>query len=365
MKILYIITSLHTGGAEKLIVDLTPRLRKIGHSVDVLLFDGSDTPFKQQLVTSGIRIIELSKGGAVYNPLHIFKLIPIIRKYDIIHTHNTAPQLFTAIANLFCNKTLITTEHSTDNRRRTLWWCKPIDRFMYNQYKEVICISDQAEENLRNYIGDCRANITTIYNGVDVQKYATAHPSNDLNKIAPNRKKIIMVAGFRYQKDQDTLIRATALLPKNFHTFLVGDGERREVCENLAISEGVTDRVHFMGIRMDVPELLKAADYVVMSSHWEGLSLASIEGMSVGKPFLASDVDGLREMTINAGILFRHQNAAQLAEEIMILDENSSKYQQIAQQCADKAKLFEISIMVIKYNELYIKTHNQLQLNTI
>lgn len=354
MRILHIITSLHTGGAEKLIVDLIPRLRKLGHSVDVVLFDGSDTPFKQQLSASGIKIIELNKSGSVYNPLHIFRLIPIIRQYDIVHTHNTAPQLFTAIASLFSKATLITTEHNTTNRRRDWWWYKPIDRFMYNQYKEVICISDQAEENLRNYIGKCRANITTIYNGVDVQKYATAHPSNDLNKIAPNCKKIIMVAGFRYQKDQDTLIRATALLPQNFHTFFVGDGERRELCENLSISEGVTDRVHFMGIRMDVPKLLKAADYVVMSSHWEGLSLASIEGMSVGKPFLASDVDGLHEMTINAGILFRHQNAAQLAEEIMILDENPSKYQQIAQQCADKAKLFDISIMSEKYNNVYL-----------
>lgn len=354
MKILHIITSLHTGGAEKLIIDLTPRLRELGHSVDVLLFDGSNTPFKQQLVAAGITILELSKGGSVYNPLHIFKLIPIIRQYNIIHTHNTAPQLFAAIAKIFGKTKLITTEHNTDNRRRHLWWYKPIDRFMYNQYKEVICISDQAEENLRNYIGKCRANITTIYNGVDIQKYATAQPSNELNNIAPNCKKIIMVAGFRYQKDQDTLIRATALLPQEFHTFLVGDGERREVCENLAIAERVSDRVHFMGIRMDVPELLKAADYIVMSSHWEGLSLASIEGMSVGKPFLASDVDGLREITTNAGVLFQHQNATQLAEEIKVLDKNTAKYQQIAQQCFDKAKLFDISIMAEKYNNVYL-----------
>ncbi|MBQ5679538.1 MAG: glycosyltransferase [Rikenellaceae bacterium] len=354
MKILHIITSLHTGGAEKLIIDLTPRLRELGYSIDVLLFDGSNTPFKQQLVAAGITILELGKGGSVYNPLHIFNLIPIIRQYDIIHTHNTAPQLFAAIANIFGKTKLITTEHSTDNRRRHLWWYKPIDRFMYNQYKEVICISDQAEENLRNYIGKCRANITTIYNGVDIQKYATAQPSSELNNIAPNCKKIIMVAGFRYQKDQDTLIRATTLLPQEFHTFLVGDGERREVCEKLAIAEGVSDRVHFMGIRMDVPELLKAADYIVMSSHWEGLSLASIEGMSVGKPFLASDVDGLREITTNAGVLFQHQNTSQLAEEIKVLDKNTAKYQQIAQQCFDKAKLFDISIMAENYNNVYL-----------
>lgn len=354
MKILHIITSLHTGGAEKLIVDLTPRLRKLGHSVDVLLFDGSDTPFKQQLAAAGITILELSKGGSVYNPLHIFKLISIIRQYDIIHTHNTASQLFTAIANLFCNKTLITTEHNTTNRRRDWWWYKPIDRFMYNQYKEVICISDQAEENLRNYLDKSRANITTIYNGVDVQKYATAHPSNDLNMIAPNCKKIIMVAGFRYQKDQDTLIRATALLPKKFHTFLVGDGERREVCENLAISEGVADRVHFMGIRMDVPELLKAADYVVMSSHWEGFGLAAVEGMCASKPVIVSNVKGLAQVVDGAGVIFDLGDAQQLAEEIMILDESPSKYQQIAQQCADKAKSFDISIMAEKYNNVYL-----------
>ena len=353
-KILHIITSLHTGGAEKLIVDIVPRLQALGHNVDVLLFDGCDTPFKQQLATLNVNILTLSNGGSVYNPLHICKLIPILRKYDIIHTHNTAPQLFTSIANLFCNKTLITTEHNTTNRRRDWWWYKPIDRFMYNQYKEVICISDQAEENLRNYIGKCRANITTIFNGVDVQKYSNAQPSRELDNLAPNCKKIIMVAGFRYQKDQDTLIRATALLPKKFHTFLVGDGERREVCENLAISEGVADRVHFMGIRMDVPELLKAADYVVMSSHWEGFGLAAVEGMCASKPVIVSNVKGLAQVVDGAGVIFDLGDAQQLAEKIMMLDESPSKYQQIAQQCFDKAKLFDISIMAEKYNNVYL-----------
>lgn len=354
MKILHIITSLHTGGAEKLIIDIVPKLQGLGHTVDVLLFDGSDTPFKQQLTKLNVKILELAKGGSVYNPLHILRLIPILRHYDIIHTHNTAPQLFTAIANLFCKKRLITTEHSTSNKRRNLWWYKPIDRFMYNQYDKVICISDQAEENLRSYLGKCKADITTIYNGVDINKYASATASDELKKNAPDCRAIVMVAGFRYQKDQDTLIRATALLPKQFHTFLIGDGERKSICEDLARTEGVANRVHFMGIRMDVPELLKAADYVVMSSHWEGLSLASIEGMSVGKPFLASDVDGLREMTINAGILFPHQNAEQLGKEIMVLDENPTKYQHIADQCFNKAKLFDISVMVEKYNNVYL-----------
>lgn len=358
MKILHIITSLHIGGAEKLIVDLVPRLKQCGHSVDVLLFNGADTPFKRELERQGIKLFTLSKKGSVYNPLFIFKLIPILHKYDIIHTHNTAPQLYTSIANLFCRKKLITTEHSTSNRRRNWRWYKPVDRFMYNRYNEIICISNQAESNLRNYLGGSRANISTIFNGVDINKYKSSKASNELNEYAPNCRSIIMVAGFRYQKDQDTLIRATAILPKNFHTFFVGEGERLNDCKELAQSKGVADRVHFLGLRMDVPKLLKAADYVVLSSHWEGLSLASIEGMSVGKPFIASDVDGLHEMVVDAGILFNHQDHQQLSEKILYLDQHPEYYQEVAEKCLMKAELFDISLMTENYNNIYSKCIN-------
>lgn len=353
MRILHIITSLRTGGAEKLIVDIVPRLKALGHDVDVLLFDGCDTPFKQQLEKLGVRILTLANGGSVYNPLHIRRLIPVMRQYDVIHTHNTAPQLYAAIANLVCRKRLITTEHSTTNRRRDWLGYRPFDRFMYNQYEKIICISDQAERNLRNYIGKCRADITTIYNGVDIEKYASATASNELQAIAPNCRAIVMVAGFRYQKDQDTLIRATALLPKQFHTFLIGDGERKQHCEALAQAENVADRIHFMGIRMNIPELLKAADYIVLSSHWEGFGLAAVEGMCTGRPVVVSNVEGLAQIVENSGILFQHQNAEQLAQEIMTLEESPAKYQNVAQQCFNKAKLFDISIMVNKYNDVY------------
>ena len=354
MKILHIITSLHTGGAEKLIVDIAPKLKNLGHTVDVLLFDGSNTPFKQQLTKLNVNILTLSNGGSVYNPLHICKLIPILRRYDIIHTHNTAPQLFAAIANLFCRKKLITTEHSTTNRRRNWWWYKPIDRFMYNQYEKIICISDQAEKNLRSYLGKCRADIVTIYNGVDITKYASATASNELQIIAPNCRAIVMVAGFRYQKDQDTLIRATALLPQQFHTFFIGDGERKQQCEVLAQTEGIADRVHFMGIRMNIPELLKAADYVVLSSHWEGFGLAAVEGMCASKPVIVSNVKGLAQVVDGAGVIFDLGNAQQLASEILKLDNDPLKYKEIALSCLNRSCIYDISNMINKYNQLYI-----------
>ena len=60
MRILQVITSLQTGGAEKLLIDLVPRLMNKGHIIDVALFDGRETPFKQQLEKTGCNIISFS-----------------------------------------------------------------------------------------------------------------------------------------------------------------------------------------------------------------------------------------------------------------------------------------------------------------
>ncbi|MCM1066453.1 MAG: glycosyltransferase [Muribaculaceae bacterium] len=353
MKILHVITSLRTGGAEKLMVDLLPRLKAAGHDVDLLLFDGSDTPFRRDAMAAGIKVYDLGVEGSVYSPLRLLKLVPFMKKYDVVHTHNTAPQLFAAIGSVLCSVVLCTTEHNTSNRRRGWKWYASVDRWMYNRYRKVICISKKAEDNLREYIGHCRAEILTINNGVDVARYAGASASADLEKAAPGSRKIIMVAGFRWEKDQDTLIRSLGHLPPEFHLFLVGDGVRRPELEGLIEAEGLSNRVHLLGLRTDVPNLLHAADYIVMSSHFEGLSLSSVEGMSTGRPFLASDVDGLREVVRGAGVLFPHGDAEALAHEIAALDNAPDKYRQVADACLERAKQFDIATMVEAYSDLY------------
>ncbi len=356
MKILHVITSLQTGGAEKLMVDLLPRLRDAGHEVELAVFNGRITPFYEQLQQKGIHIHRfMPNGGNVYNPVNLWKLVRLIRRghYDIVHTHNTAPQLFAAIGSVLCPMALCTTEHSTFNRRRG-WRCYAVvDRWMYNRYRKVICISQRAEENLGKYLGKCKAEICTINNGVDITKYADASASPNLEAIAPGCRKIMMVAGFRWEKDQDTLIKSLKYLPERFHLFLVGDGTRRDELEKLIDNEGMSGRVHLLGMRTDVPELLKAADYIVMSSHFEGLSLSSVEGMSVGKPFIASDVDGLREVVVDAGILFPLQDESALANLILRLDSDSDYYKAVANSCHERARNYDISSTASGYLEIY------------
>lgn len=354
MKILQVITSLRIGGAEKLIVDMVPLYQEKGHQVDVLLFDGADTSFKQQLQAKGVKIYELGVNKSVYSPSFIFKLIPFLKKYDIVHTHNTAPQLFTALGSVLCSVVLVTTEHNTSNRRRDWKWYAWVDRWMYNRYKHVICISDAAEKNLKEYLGQTQAKVSTIYNGVNVRSFREAFPLPELQSAAKGKFVVVMVAGFRYQKDQDTLIQAFRHLPKDqYELWLVGDGERRPILENLVKECGLQDSVRFLGIRSDIPSVLKSADVVVMSSHFEGLSLSSIEGMSVGKPFVASDVDGLHEITEGYGVLFPHEDAQALACIIERLHTDSAYYHQVADRCLVRAQQYDIRKVVDGYLDVY------------
>lgn len=357
MRILHIITSLYTGGAETLVANLMPHFHALGHEVGVVVLKDIRTPLMERLEKECPECKIYKIGSSFYNPWYIVKLSRIMRQYDIVHTHNTSPQFFAAIAaKVFCRKILVATEHTTSNRRRDWWWYpRWIDRWMYNQYRQVICISRQAEDNLRAFIGHSRAEITTIFNGVDVETFHLAKANPSLRN-GSKRFVAVMVAGFRYQKDQDTLIKAmTHLDADEYELWLVGDGVRRGELEALVASLGLQDRVRLLGQRTDVPEILHTADVVVMSSHFEGLSLSNIEGMSVGKPFIASDVDGLREMTQGAGLLFPHGDDKALASLIKQLHDDKLFYQQVADACYEKAKLFDIKKMVENYNLVYEK----------
>lgn len=364
MKILHVITSLHTGGAETLVVNMLPRLHALGHEVGIVVFNGERTALTERLEKECPECKIYALGTSYYNPWYIVKLVSIMRQYDVVHTHNSSPQLFAAIANIFCKRKLVTTEHSTNNRKRVKGGIlRVIDKWMYRHYNCTICISEIAEETLRKYLnnGNDNANgndneglttkITTINNGVDVE---AIHNAAAIEEMKGARFVVVMVAGFREAKDQDTLIKAMALLPQEaFELWLVGDGERRKCLEALVMSCNLTDNVKLLGLRTDVPRILKTADVVVMSSHWEGLSLSNIEGMSAGKPFIASNVNGLKEVTEGYGILFPHEDAEALAATIKKLAEDKEYYDKVAERCYARAQQFDIKETISGYNKIY------------
>lgn len=356
MKVLQIIDSLATGGAEKLILDSVPLYRKQAVDMDVLVLKDANYPFMKKLKENSSCKIFILGSGSVYNPAHIFKIAKILPQYDIAHVHLFPAQYWAVLAKKWsrANTKLIFTEHSTSNRRMRKLLSRPLERYFYFNFDRVVVISEEVRLALKRHIKIGETKLKYIQNGIfySVIKNTQSFNRKNLN-VLPNSWLMIQVSSFKFPKDQATLIQALQYLPKEIQLILVGDGPRRQRCEELVNQLKLEKRVQFLGNRSDVPQLLKTADVVILSSHYEGMSLSSIEGMASGKPFIASDVPGLREVVKDAGLLFPPKNEKALADHVMSLKDNPEYYKQVVASCQKRASQYDIQLMVKKYIRLY------------
>lgn len=355
MKVLQVINSLHTGGAEKLILDSVPLYQKKGIEMDVLTLKKDKTSFwnslKQQTKD---KLIGLT-AGSVYNPFLLFKIIPYLKQYDIIHAHLFPTLYWVVLAKVISGSQtpIIYTEHNTHNKRRNHFLLKRIDQFIYKKLFKIVTIAEEVDANLKKHISADSSKFTLIRNGVDVGSISKAIPAKKEDFFKCNKQIITQVSSFRAQKDQPTVIRMLQLLPAHFKLLLIGDGPLRKDCEELVSHLGLSHRVQFLGLRNDIPSILKMSDYILLSSHHEGLSLSSIEGMAAGKPFIASDVPGLREIVREHGLLFPEGDERKLAEIILRLADDPIEYSLVSNRGVHRAENFNIDKMISKYITLY------------
>ena len=366
MRILHVINSLATGGAEKLILDTLPLYKQKGVHVDLLLLWDNNCIFTQELKKMDcctIHILKTSKNYKdIYNVLSIFKIAKILKNYDLAHVHLFPAQYYVVFANiLISNKCkLVFTEHNTTNRRIKSKLFKPLESFIYKRYTKLVCITEEIKNIYINYLNKSVSQLVVIQNGVNIENITEAKPYDKLSlnsQISSEDVVLIQVAAFRPQKDQLTLIKAMQFLPIHFKLILIGEGENKKICETFVTKEKLANRVFFLGQRTDISRLLKSVDLVVLASHYEGLSLSSIAGLASGVPFVASDVPGLHEIVKGYGVLFEEGNTTDLINKINNLINDNEYYLQIAKTCLERSKHFDISIMIVKHIQLYKEIH--------
>ncbi|RZK15078.1 MAG: glycosyltransferase [Flavobacterium sp.] len=364
MRVLHVINNMVTGGAEKLLLDTLPIYNESGIKADLLVLNDDNYPFMKELSDRKCCNIFVLGKLSVYNPLNVFKIIPFLKRYEIVHVHLFPSQYWVAIAKLisFSKVKLVYTEHNTSSRRMRMKLFKIIDPFFYRPYKKIVCIAHAVKESVITHLRISPEKLVLIHNGVNINYIFNAQLYQKSSFFKGDNLKIIaQVSSFHAIKDQPTLIRAMVQLPNNIKLLLIGDGHLKQECISLAEKLGLTDRVLFLGVRTDVPELLKTADIIVLSSRYEGLSLASIEGMASGRPFIASDVPGLSEVIDGAGILFPYCDDQSLAKAILGLLEDNQKYNAVVSACLNRAKQFDIRNMADEHLTLYkkvVERHN-------
>lgn len=139
--------------------------------------------------------------------------------------------------------------------------------------------------------------------------------------IPPDGFVLIYGAEFSARKDQSTLLRALALLPRRVYLLLPGDGKLLDACRALAKELGIEERVRFPGHISEIAPWYAAADAAVSSSRSEGLPFNIMEAMYLGLPVVASAVKGHSDLLgeEEAGLLFAPGDEAACAEQVLRL----------------------------------------------
>ena len=358
MKIIHVINRCSiANGAAKLLLDIVPHQISLGHQVDILALASVNPSNKDQFEQIGCKYITILEEGKSIKSISMSlfcRIKEIIQQYDIVHAHLFPSFYWVALVKFIfkINAKIVFTEHASENNRRKKLLI-PIERFIYRQYDAIIAISGAVQDNLLSFL-KIKLPIHTVFNGINIEKFKNASPLNRLQVRIPQDCFVLtQVSRFGPEKDQMTLIKALKLLPSEIHLVLVGNGPLlgKHISEVKNLQLG--NRVHFLGIRNDIPQIMQMSDVVILSSHFEGFGLAAVEGMAANKPLIASNVPGLNQVVQGAGLLFEEGNVQELNEHILNLYNNREYYTKIAEQCYVRSLIYDIVNVANQYDDIY------------
>lgn len=332
LRVLMVITTLDTGGAEKHLLSLCEGLRRKGHAVDLLFLKGAGT-LAPEFEHLDVAVEKVPLEVLFHLPSAAAALARRIRRggYHVVHSHLLKADMLAALAHRLAGGSALVASKHNDERALLNPAFGVIHGLLSTRADAVIALS----EHVARFVGRRgrvdRAKIRTIYYGVDGE--ALRDRAGDPERVraelglTPRVPVLTMVARFARQKDHPTLLEAARRLKdqgRAFRLLLAGDdpfGDHRRRMEERSAALGLEDRVTFLGLRRDVPALLAASDLFVMPTLWEGLGLVFLEAMAFALPVVSTTVSAVPEVVVHGetGILVPPRDPAALAGAIVRL----------------------------------------------
>lgn len=358
MKILQIISSLASGGAEHFVVNLSNQLTDIGHKVVICTMnDGPGLDFNKQFLNSNIEYYSLQiKGMGIVAILRkTFHLITSCRP-DVVHCHLAVLQYIFPVCFLRSLKIYHTIHSIPKYASGGQWWHKFLFKILYGTgLVTPITVAKECHAVYKTYYG--LKNDVLIENGI-----APIKPTGNIDKIKmevsnykqdDNTAVFIHVARFHEAKNQKMLVDAFNELHNksiNFVLLVIGRGfdiGKGEILKNSACS-----KIHFLGEKNNVSDYLLCSDYFCLTSVYEGLPISLIEAMSVGLTSISTAVGGIKNAIEDgiSGYLCKEITKDAYIETILRAMKNKLDKKQVIKHYEGK---FSIKQCANKYIELY------------
>lgn len=288
---------------------------------------------------------------------------------DILHTHSSKAGILGRIAGRLAKiPVVVHTYHgfgfNDQQKPWTRWLFVLLERWTAAMATRLIFVSRANLDTARRLGIGRESQYVLIRSGIPLRGHIEKAHRADRDKIKsilgiPSSSSIVTTIGpFKLQKNtKDFLLMARELLKRKetVHFLIVGDGEERDALMNQQKELGLTENVHFLGWRDDIPQLLAATDVFAMTSLWEGLPRAMVEAMALGIPAVCYDTDGVRDLlNQGGGILIRQGDTAHMASIIYTILEDAHLRSDLSGEAKQLiGQEFDIDDMVRQQESLY------------
>ncbi len=354
MKIIYIITSLAIGGAEKMVKELSVRMALMGNEVYIICLSNK---LVSPPTLDGLKIVTISFEKSFFKKLNaLYKLIKFVKKIKprVIHSHMFHSNILARIVIIFNPSVfLICSAHSNNEGGIMRMMAYRFTNFLSDIFTNVSQDAVYAFEK-KNAVS--KGKMKMVYNGINFEVFKK--DIKDKRVYDSNSPVFLAVGSFTKLKDYSTLLGSFAIVVNsipNAKLLIAGDGPLKNDIIQLSYHLNLFSNVNFLGIREDIPYLMGLADIFVLSSSHEGFGLVIAEAMASELFVVATDCGGVKEVIGKYGILTPTKNKKALAESLIYAANlNTQERSEICQSARNRAKdLFDIDIIFQKWKDIY------------
>jgi glycosyltransferase involved in cell wall biosynthesis len=279
-----------------------------GHFNNIVCYlSGADDGNNQMAeITSDVVYLNLSKHQVTWRcPGTVIKIKELIQLHnvDLVDCHMWRPMPIGALASLFSPGKVKVVGVFHGVKARLSVRMKLLYYFTLKRMSRIVSVSEGGVEDIKALLwGVDPDKLVAIPNGLDLTHFSTATAGDKKALFGAgleNKRIFITVSRLALKKNLERFLRAFSHVHSaypNAGLVIVGDGDLKPRLESFVADKGLASSVTFMDFRDDIPTLLKTADIYAIPSLREGLPRSLVEAMAVGKPVLASRINGHEEV---------------------------------------------------------------------
>lgn len=360
MKILYVITALAQGGAERVVCDLADKMYEKGHQVKIIYLVGDVQTYP---INREIELVKANLTNILSLPKVCLLLSKTIKDYrpDVLHSHMVHANILTRLVRMLVpiNK-LISTAHSDNEGGRLRMVAYRLTHHLADLSTNV---SLKAVLTFEEKKAVPESAMRTIYNGINLENFkhypqAKVKVAQEIG-IDKDCKIILSVGRLNEAKNYPNLLKAVYLLKQDvkypIKLLVAGDGELRPLIESLIMNLNLHNEVILLGRRNDISTLMSAANLFVLSSDYEGFGLVVAEAMACQCLVVATDCGGVAEVLNNPDFLIPPSNSVALKNKMKFALEltDEDRMHTIDKNLNHVRKNFSLDDIVEKWIDIY------------